>query len=139
MKVIVVDSSVLVKWLHQKDELYLEQADQLLNEAQSGETTLLAPELAKYEVGNALLFGKKLSLDEANSIFSSFYLFPIQFIPESKDLANETYKIAQEVGTTYYDASFMSLAKQYNATLVTDNIKHQGKDSNTKVVALKDY
>jgi len=33
----------------------------------------------------------------------------------------------------------MSLAKQCNATLVTDNIKHQGKDSSIKVIALKDY
>ncbi len=51
----------------------------------------------------------------------------------------ETYKIAQETNITYYDASFMSLAKQLNATLVTDNIKHQGKATDIKVISLKDY
>lgn len=139
MKLIIVDSSVIVKWLHKEDELYLKQADKIINEAQNKAATLLAPELAKYEVGNALLFSKKLSLKDANTILSSFYLLPIQFIFMSKDLANETYKIALESGITYYDASFVALAKRENATLVTDNPKHQAKQLRIKVISLKEY
>ncbi len=61
------------------------------------------------------------------------------FITESHQQAKETYSIAHNSGVSFYDASFMSLAKQYGATLVTDNIKHQGKDPQIKVIALKDY
>lgn len=138
MKPVVVDSSVIVKWINQINEKLLDQADELLADAQSGTITLLAPELSKYEIGNALL-NKRLDLSLAYQSLATVYQLPITFVPETIELSKQTYQIAQQGGITYYDASFMSLAKQNNATLVTDNVKHQGKDSDTKVVALKDY
>lgn len=136
---IVVDSSVIVKWFNTKDEENLIDADKLLADALKGDIELLAPELAKYEVGNVLLFSKKLLPKETIIPFHAFFASPIQFIPQSEELAKETYEIAFNLGITYYDASFLSVAKQYNATLVTDNTKHQGKASDIKVVSLKDY
>ncbi len=53
--------------------------------------------------------------------------------------AESTYKIGQELNITYYDASFLSVAQQLGASLVTDNIKHQGKSTKVKVIPLKDY
>lgn len=44
-----------------------------------------------------------------------------------------------ETNITYYDASFIALAKLENAQLVTDNPKHQGKTTEVKVIALQDY
>lgn len=139
MRVLIIDSSVIVKWLHQEDEQHIDQADAIMEEARRNQVELFAPELAKYEVGNALLVKKKLSSQQAKTPLASLYSLPIQFIDEIEDIANETYKIAHKAKITYYDASFLSLAKQYGATLVTDNIKHQGKDSSIKVVSLKDY
>lgn len=139
MPIFIVDSSVIVKWLHHEKEQNVEQAEQLLDNALRGAIELFAPELAKYEIGNALLQKKRLSLSEAKILLTNLYSLPIQFISLAEDLANNTYKIAQEAKITYYDASFMSLAKQYGATLVTDNVKHQGKDPGIKVVSLKDY
>lgn len=136
---LVIDSSVVVKWLSQKDEGYLDQANQIIQDVQSGAVTLLAPELLKYEVANALLLGKRLSQSDASTPLSTLFTLPIQFVPQSETLANETYKIAQQSGITYYDASFMALAMQENATLVTDNPKHQGKTAKIQVTPLKDY
>lgn len=136
---IVIDSSVIIKWLSKDKENYLDEADIILKDAQKDKILLIAPELAKYEVGNVLLFSKNLDFKQAKLVLSKFYNLPISFVAESEELAKETFSFALNLGITYYDASFMSLAKQYNAILVTDNIKHQGKDSNTKVVALKDY
>jgi len=139
MKKLVIDSSVIIKWLHKEDEKYLDQAAKILEDVKNGTVTLYAPELAKYEVGNALLFGKKLSADQAKIPLATFYLLPIQFIIQSEQSANQTYKIAQEAKITYYDASFIALAHQENATLVTDNPKHQGKDKEIKVIPLSEY
>lgn len=136
---LVIDSSVIIKWLSEDNENHLEEADKVLKDAQKEKVILIAPELAKYEVGNVLLFSKHLSSEQAEIILSKFYNLPISFVLESKVLAKETFIIAQRMGITYYDASFMSLAKQYNATLVTDNIKHQGKDPKVRVITLKDY
>ena len=138
MKLIVIDSSVTVKWINQINEKFLDQADKLLKDAQSGSISLLAPELSKYEIGNALL-KKGLEFSLASESFATIYQLPITFIQESEKLAKETYKLAQQVGVTYYDASFIALAKQEHATLITDNPKHQKKTTEVKVESLADY
>lgn len=138
MKPVVVDSSVSVKWVNQINEQLLDQADKLLAETQAGTVNLLAPELSKYEIGNAIL-KKKLDVPNALEALGTAYQLPITFVPQTEDLAKQTYQIAQQTGMTYYDASFLSLAKQYGATLVTDNIKHQKKQLDVKVIPLKSY
>lgn len=138
MKALIIDSSVIVKWLNETKEQYLEQADEILSQAREGEVELFAPELAKYEVGSVLIT-KKVAPDDAKISLATLYSIPITFVAESENLAEQTYDLASNFGLTYYDASFLSLAKQYNATLVTENIKHQGKSRKVKVVSLRDY
>lgn len=136
---VVIDTSVIVKWLNQTNEKNIDKADKIMEKALKDEAELLAPELAKYELGNVLLKGKQLVPKDAYISLGTIYSLPINFITESKELARETYDLAFNLGITYYDASFMSLAKQYNATLLTDNIKHHGKSTKVKVKSLKDY
>lgn len=136
---VTLDSSVIVKWLNTDYEQNLDQSNQVLKDAQSGKIEVICPELVKYEVGNVLLFGKKLSSERANILLHWLFQFPIKFIPHSEELAKETFSIAEESGMTYYDATFVALAKLENAVLVTDNPKHQGKTKEVKVISLKDY
>lgn len=135
----VVDSSVIVKWLNTDNEQNLYQADKVLRDAKDGKIELLAPELAKYEVGNVLLFGKKLTKKQASTPLHWLFKLPIKFISESEESSNKTFSIAEEIKITYYDSSFVALAKQENAVLVTDNLKHQGKATDIKVISLVDY
>jgi|SRR3990167_6013030 len=136
---LVVDSSVIVKWLNSTDEDNLGQSDKVLADALENKVEILAPELAKYEVGYTLLLKKKLSSKKVEIPLHTLFAFPIQFIAESEDLAKETFTLAESLKITYYDASFLSLAKKYDATLVTENIKHQGKSTKVKVKSLQDY
>lgn len=136
---VIVDSSVIVKWLNTTDEQYVEEANNLLNDALNRKVELLAPELAKYEVGNVLLKGKQLTSQEAYISLATVHALPISFIPDSEELAKETYAQAYTNNITYYDASFLALAKHHNGNLITENIKHQGKSTTVKVIPLKDY
>lgn len=136
---IVVDTSVIVKWLNQTNEKNIDKADKIMEEALNGKVELLAPELAKYELGNVLLKGKQLVPKDAYISLGTAYSLPINFITESEDIAKETYRLAYNFGVSYYDASFISLAKRYDATLITDNIKHQRKFTKVKVKSLQDY
>ena len=138
MQKLVVDSSVIVKWLNTKNEINIEQADKILKDGQVGKITLIAPGLSRYEIGNALL-NKNLILPQAFDALGTSYNLPVTFVPETKELAFDTYRMSQESKITYYDASFIALAKQTSATLVTDNPKHQAKVKGVNVVALKDY
>ena len=65
-----------------------------------------------------------MAYDKSKALLTSFYSLPIQFIAQSQNSAKETYNIAHKEHVTYYDASFIALAIQENAILVTDNIKH---------------
>lgn len=139
MKQFVADTSIIIKWLSADREDGIELANKVLDDALDGEIELLAPELAKYEVGNVLLFSKKLSSKQGNTVLSQFYTLPISFITESEDLSKESFNVASTLGITYYDAAFISLARQNDATLITENVKHQGKSTDVKVISLKDY
>ncbi len=136
---IVVDTSVLIKWINQTKEENIERSNALLESALDNKIKLLVPELIKYELGNVLVKGKNLLPREAIKSFRTAYALPITFIPDSEELATITFGLAYELGITYYDASFLALAKQLDAILVTDNIKHQKKDHGVNVVALGEY
>lgn len=134
----VVDSSVIVKWLDTQQEDYLDQAQAILRDGKLGRTQLLAPHLSWYEAGNALI-QKQVTLKQAKEAFLFLRSCPIEFIPETQSLSEKTYATAARHNITYYDAAFVALAKEWRATLVTDNIKHQGKAKGVNVIALKDY
>ena len=144
MKKIVTDTSVIVKWVSSENEPHLAEADQILRDVQSGKVVLSAPELAKYELGNALL-KKGFSPSQAYQSLSTIYSLPIQFVPETEELATETYDLAHEVRSasspsfTYYDAAFAALTRQTNALLVTDNPKHHSKIKGINVIPLEKY
>lgn len=135
---IVLDSSVIVKWLNGINENYLDRADLILDRLESGRIECYAPELAKYEVGNALSLGKKLKQAKLRICLDLLYSLPITFIPETYELSYLTSTFISNNQITYYDASFLALAKNLDAILVTDNIKHQ-RHSKIKVISLSDY
>lgn len=135
---IVVDSSVIVKWLNSQDEKYLEQADKLLKDCEGNKVSLYAPELAKYEIGNAIYY-KGLDLSLAKACLATLYSLPITFVSIEEDDALKILEIAGQNKATYYDAAFISLTEKINASLVTDNPKHQKGIKEAKVIALKDY
>lgn len=137
--IFVIDSSVALKWLHKMNENYLTQADLVMKKAQRDGTTLIMPELAKYEIGNALLY-KNLELPIIIRLIEQFYVLPIKFIHEDITLAQISVETAHKYKITYYDASFIALAIKLKATLITNNPKHQRKNiKDIKVIELKDF
>jgi predicted nucleic acid-binding protein len=132
---IVVDSSVISKWVNSQNEEHLEQADKLIKDSRNGLIRLFAPELAKYEVGNAL-WKKGLEIPMAKASLATIYASPVEFIKQNKDLATRSMEIALNCKITFYDATFLSLAESLGADLVTDNPKHQSKFTDVKVIPL---
>lgn len=137
-KILVVDTSVMVKWINRQDEEDVEKADQIRHDAHLGKVVLIAPELAKYEIGNALLY-KDVTLPISKLSLVTIYSLPIDFQPLNQNEAIKILEIAAENKITYYDASFIQLAKEKNATLITANPKHQRQFAGVKVIDLKNY
>ena len=141
---VIADSSVIVKWVSKDNESHLDKADKLLSDVQTEKVQLIAPELAKYEIGNAIL-KKGLTTPQAFQSLGTIYSLPIHYVPETEELANLTYQMAYRArqnnvtALTYYDASFVALAQQEGAVLVTDNPKHQTKISDVEVIPLEKF
>lgn len=137
---LVIDSSVAVKWLTIKNESNFEEADRILKDFESGKIRIFMPELSKYEVGNTLL-KKGLTANNIKTALKEFYRLPIEFIPETAYSASLSAEFAYKYKISYYDASFITLAKQLEVGLITENTKHQGryKGKDIKVIPLKNY
>jgi len=135
---IILDSSVIVKFLFSEGEEYLRQADQLLHETREGAIDLLAPVLSKYEVGNVIRF-RNMTITEKQVNWDNFGLVPIKFIEMQEKDGRRALDIAEMFKITFYDAIFLALAERMKAILVTANPKHQKKLAGVKVVDLKDY
>jgi len=137
-KRMVVDASVMVKWLRSEKEELFEQADALLYDFQDEKVDLYAPELARHEVGNAFV-KRKLLLPDAKSSLATYYNLPVNFVAETNEIAQRSYQIADALQITYYDASYLSLAESLDAVVVTENVKHLGKSTTVTVLPLSKY
>jgi predicted nucleic acid-binding protein len=112
---VVVDASVAVKWL--LPEAHSEAAARLLR----GDQDLWAPDLIWAEIGNVLW--KKWRLGELSpetgaALLEDFRRFPLS-IQDSEPLLDQAWKIACELGRTFYDSLYLALAASQGCSLVT--------------------
>jgi predicted nucleic acid-binding protein len=138
-KKLVIDTSVTLKWLAKSNEQRLQQANAILEDIQQKKIVAYLPVIADYEVGNALLKGKKLNPRHAAAALELYYQLPLQRIPLTTTLAAATYKFAHQYNLTFYDAAFVAAAHLLDAVLITDNPKHQGRPKEIAVIPLADY
>jgi predicted nucleic acid-binding protein len=139
MKKIVVDSSVIIKWLNRSNEDHIEKADAILEDVHVGKALLLAPELAKHEVGKTLLYSKKLTQTESKMPLAALFELPIQYVSQTPELLKDTYAIAEAYGLTFNESAYLALAEQKGAVYITDINSKKTKPDGVKMVFLKDY
>jgi len=140
MTPVVIDTSVAVKWIIAENERYVDQADNVRSHIKDNVIRCYAPQLLLYEIGNVMI-SKQCTTSYMMRALKMLHSLPITFAPCDFKLAISSMKISKENYMTFYDASFIALAKSLKANLVTDNIKHHGKyrGKEVKIIALKDY
>lgn len=134
MEKVVIDTSVILKWYLQEAGTF--KAKQIYKDFQNQKIQIILPELIKYELGNALLKGKKLDSNKVKQPLANFYRLPLIFVALDNQLAFLTYQIAEQLKITFYDACFLALAKREKAVLITANPKHQQKAKGIKIKQL---
>ena len=120
---LVIDASVLIKFY--VPEILSDRAERLLAKVGNKDIDLLAPDLIYPEAGNILWKKqrqKELTHSEAEEITDAILSLPLM-IDVSKSLLPLAVDIAIACGITVYDASYLSLAKVYETTLITANRK----------------
>ncbi len=114
---IVLDASVILKWvLDAEAEPGHVAAHRLLERWQQGELNLLVPSLWLYEVGNVLCLKRPTDASEALAALCDLDLHEVAL---NRRLVQRTITLAQSHGLTFYDASYLAVAEDENAVLVT--------------------
>jgi predicted nucleic acid-binding protein len=120
---LVIDASALIKFY--VPEILSDQAGRLLARAETKDIELTAPDLIYPEAGNILWKKqrlKELTRSEVEEIMDAVLSLPLK-IEASKSLLPLAVDMAAAYGITVYDASYLSLAKVYETTLVTADRK----------------
>ena len=120
---LVIDASVLIKFY--VPEILSDRAERLLGKVERQEIEMLAPDLIYPEVGNVLWKKqrmKELTRSEVEEITAAILSLPIR-VEVSKSLLPLAVDVATVYGVTVYDASYLSLARVYETTLITADRK----------------
>jgi predicted nucleic acid-binding protein len=137
MKRIVVDASVMIKWiLGDKQEADQEKAFALLQAWVHGRAEISAPFLWQYEVGNFL--GREIP-DEAEEKMKLLLNLNIANIGLSEIIYRQCFLWMREDNITFYDACYLAAAHANNADLITADVRFAVKmGKRGRICLLKD-
>ncbi len=114
----VIDSSALLPYFLPDEKLPF-SIKSTINKFINNRISLIAPSILKYEIGNALKSSvkrKRLNNIDAEKIYSSFLNFPIQYLSPNY---SDTMTLSLKYDLSYYDASYLCLAQEQKAKLLT--------------------
>lgn len=116
-RAIVPDASVILKWvLDDEDEVSTAAARDLLDRSFSDDLNLFVPQLWLYEVGNVL--SRKQPAEAANLLLALRQLRMTE-IRLDATAVERTCELTGNFGVSFYDASYLAVAEQQKAVLVT--------------------
>lgn len=137
-EVLVVDTSVFIKWLIKETEGQKE-AEKLKEDFVSQKIKIVIPSICLWEINNYL--GQKLEINEATAIFSVFLLYHFKEVRMDLKLASLAFRIMKSAPkTSFYDASYHALALNVGGTYITADQKYYEQTKKWKNIRiLNDY
>ncbi len=131
----VVDASVILKWvLGDEREPDHEKAIRLLHSWVQGSVTIAAPVLRQFEVGNIL--GRAIP-EEAPAKMGLIMDLNIQNIALTDRVCRLCFSWMRTKGVTFYDATYLAVAYDTKAMLVTADerfVKKIGKSDHLSLL-----
>ncbi|MBM4423606.1 MAG: type II toxin-antitoxin system VapC family toxin [Chloroflexi bacterium] len=117
MKILVIDSNVVIKWF--SPETDTEAADAIRDKHLQDELTLVAPDLLIAEVAN-ILWKKREQVSETQAIDALFQIISsgIEFV-QVESLAESAYRLARQHKRSAYDCFYLALAVSHHCDFIT--------------------
>jgi len=119
-KVLILDTSVIVKWFFKDEERNKGKADIILNKYMDNEIVLIIPELSVFELANVLKNKIKKYRVEQKDIIDRLYKMGIIFYID-KEILKNAVNIAIDINESVYDCIFLATAEYFNGIFVTDD------------------
>jgi predicted nucleic acid-binding protein len=133
----VVDASVIIKWVL-GDEREADQGNslELLQAWSHGRAEIFAPSLWQYEVGNFL--GREIP-EEAEAKMTLLLDLHIGNVELSATIYQQCFAWMRDENITFYDASYLAVAHEIDAVLLTADMKFVSKmQKSGRICLLKD-
>lgn len=119
-QLLVLDSSIAVKWLKPQGEKHVAEAFALLEEHEAGRIELAAPTHLIMEAMNAL-WSHRASADDIQKALDLLLGVRMTLVAPDTDLLRHAAEVAVQHHLSIYDAVFAALAERLECELVTDD------------------
>lgn len=116
---LLVDTSVVVKWFHEKGESEVAESRALLEAHRAGAERLLVLDLGAYELGNVLLLPLRLPAPVVVEALTVLRTLCGPLVHPRPSWHEAAAAMAQQHGLTYYDASWAAAAQALQCPLVS--------------------
>lgn len=139
MSSFVLDTSVIVKWFNQEDELRVDLARAIYLDMIDGKISIIVPNLLAVELVNVLLKGKHLPPEEISKSIENLFALPLILKEPSQEVLKQCASLAYDYNLTSYDALFIATALNEGCRLITDDNTLFEKITDSSIILLKDY
>jgi predicted nucleic acid-binding protein len=116
---IVIDSSVLIKWVKTRNEELMKEARGLLSQVEKQALEVHVPSLLLYQIGNILLLKTQLDGTALDEALMHLEQFPFIVAPPAVPLLKQAARLSRRWSLTFYDASFLALAVELDCPFIT--------------------
>ena len=113
----VVDASVILKWFI--EERGSDKANEIKKVHINGLSLITLPDIALYEIGNALRYKPEFSISEVCLCLNEIYELNIDIIAPDREIISLVPEIARHYDVTFYDASYIALTKELALEFIT--------------------
>jgi len=117
---VVLDCSVIYKWF--VDETDSDKARVYCKQLVDGSIQIACPRLLLYELGNVFRY-KNFTKELQQKCFCILEKFSLQLLDPSFEDCAKIGQIVEEFDITFYDASYLWLAKKYKCDFITADEK----------------
>jgi predicted nucleic acid-binding protein len=115
----LVDTSVVLKWVHEEGESDVEPARRLLDAHRSGSARVLLLDLAIYELGNVLVRALRRPAAVVVQQLDLVHRLCGPVVHPAPSWHARAAQLAEAQGLTFYDASWAAAAEALGCPLVT--------------------
>jgi predicted nucleic acid-binding protein len=119
----IIDASVILKWFIDEEPDATDKARKIRDGYLKGLKQLYVPDFIYVEIANMLVFYKKISDSQIETIWSKLKQFNLPSIPIGLEFLSKSLKISRKYGISVYDAIYVNLAIEKECQLITADKK----------------
>ncbi|MCL4360219.1 type II toxin-antitoxin system VapC family toxin [Patescibacteria group bacterium] len=116
---IVVDASVVYKWVVDEQDEATRRAVKLRNTYLAKREKVVAPDILLYEIGNIFAYKTKLSPKDISKAWQSFLLLDIPTVSATASFITGCLTVSRKYAISVYDAAYVELAREKKCRLIT--------------------